>query len=136
MTMGCGAFRCSLLQSPGIILAMNLLKGFNYLLSFLLELAMLFAFGYFGFHSGSSGLVKWSLALGIPLLVAVLWGLFFAPNAKRRFSVLPGVLLSLGLFLLAAWGLWQTGQPVAAWMLAGVAVMNRGLVVVWKQWGN
>ncbi len=114
---------------------MTLLKSFNTLLSFLLELVMLFAYGYYGFQTASGALLKWALAIGLPLFAAVIWGMFFAPNAVRRFSALPGVFLSLVLFLLGAWGLWNTGQPMAAMLFAVVAVVNRAFVWLWRQWG-
>jgi hypothetical protein len=113
---------------------MNILKYLNAILAFLLELAMLLAFGYFGFYLGPNLLLKWLCALGLPLLAAILWGIFFAPKAVRRFPGALGAVLSLGLFLLAALALYQAQQPLAALLLALTALVNRVLVLSWRQW--
>lgn len=115
---------------------MNILKDINALLAFLLEIAMIFAFGYFGYQVGPNVWVSWILALALPLLVVIIWSVFFAPRSQRRLPALPGVLLSLGLFLLAALALYQVQQPIAAMTLAVVAVMNRIFVFLWRQWGE
>lgn len=113
---------------------MNFIKSANIALSFLIELAMLFAFGHYGFQAGQDLALKWLLGFGLPLLVAILWGAFFAPKAARRLSTTPGVLLSSGLFLLAALALYQAQQPLAALLLAVSALVNRALVFFWRQW--
>ena len=113
---------------------MNILKGINITLSFLLELAMLFAIGNWGYHSNSNALVKWALAIGLPLILIIVWGIFFAPRSNRRLPAIPGSLLSLGLFLLAAFVLYQSDQPTAGIVLAIVATANRVLTLYWKQW--
>jgi hypothetical protein len=113
---------------------MNILKGINILLSFLLELAMLIAIGYWGYHGSPNTLMKWALAIGLPLLVIFVWGMFFAPKSNRRLPAIPGSLLSLGLFLLAAFALYQSNQPTAGIILAIIAIVNRILTLYWKQW--
>lgn len=113
---------------------MVILKGINAALAFLLELAMLFALGYWGYQRERSIGLQWTLAIGLPLLVALVWGIFLAPKAYRRLSLAPGALLSLGLFLLAALALYHAKQPVAAVVLAVAAIVNRVLVLLWQQW--
>jgi hypothetical protein len=49
-------------------------KALNEALSFLLELAMLLALGYFGFHIGGPTWLKWLVGIGLPLAVAVFLG--------------------------------------------------------------
>ena len=113
---------------------MVILKGINATLAFLLELAMIAALGYWGYQSNDNALLKWLLAIGLPLIAIVIWALCFAPKATRRLSVVPGALLSLGLFLLAALALYSANQPVAAMVLAALAIANRILVLLWRQW--
>jgi hypothetical protein len=110
------------------------LKAVNTGLAFFLELAMLVGFGYWGFSGDKSVLMKWLLGLGLPVVVAVVWGMFFAPKAGHRLKITSGALLSLMLFLLAAAALFSTQQPVLAIVFAVTAVVNRALVLVWKQW--
>lgn len=112
---------------------MQIVRGLNAGISFALELAMLAAFAYWGFTIGD-GWVAWALAIALPLLGAVVWGMFFAPRSERRLGLWPGALLSWVLFLLGAAALWATGQSALAIALALVASANRLLVLSIKQW--
>ena len=113
---------------------MEISKAVNSALAFFLELAMLAAFGYWGFHLEKSALIKWGIGLGLPLLVAILWGLFFAPRAGQRLDMTWGLGLSLILFCLAAFALYQSNQPTLAIILALTAIINRGIAFIWHQW--
>jgi len=113
---------------------MQILLGINDGVSFLLELAALAAFGYWGFHAGHSGLMKWVFGIGTPLVMIVFWGLFMAPRASTRFNATAGIVVSSILFLLAAAALYFSGVHELAIIFAVVVVVNRILVVVWQQW--
>lgn len=113
---------------------MSILKHVNAALAFVLELAMLAGFGYAGYQVSPGSLPGWVLAVGLPVGAMVVWGIFFAPRSIRRLSIVPGALLSLGLFLLSAAALWWVGQSLAAGAVAALAVVNRVLVLVWRQW--
>ncbi|HLO32795.1 MAG TPA: YrdB family protein, partial [Anaerolineales bacterium] len=60
---------------------MNILKSLNLLVRFLLELCMLAALGYWGFKTQSGWVMKIIIGIGLPILIAVIWGLFLAPRA-------------------------------------------------------
>ena len=113
---------------------MKISKSINAGLAFLLELAMLAAFGYWGFQGEKSMWIKWGLGIGTPLVAAILWGLLLAPRAEKRLNSQWGTLLSLGLFLLAALALYQTNHPTLAITLAVIAIVNRILILLWRQW--
>ena len=110
------------------------LKALNAGLAFLLELAMLTALGYWGFYGDKSLLAKWMLGIGLPLLTAVAWGMFLAPRSAYRLSSISGNLLSLLLFLLAATALFYTKHSGLAIVFASLAIVNRALILIWKQW--
>jgi len=110
------------------------LKGVNAGLAFFLELAMFAALGYWGFYGDKSILTKWLLGIGLPLLTAVVWGMFLAPRATYRLGNISGNLLSLILFLWAATVLFYTGHALLAVIFASTAVVNRVLILLWKQW--
>lgn len=112
----------------------EILKKINLALSFFIELLMLAAFSYWGFHGEKSVLIKWFLGIGLPLAVAVLWGLYLAPKAKRRVKIMAGIILSLGLFLGSAIALYQAGHTILAIPFAILAIINRALSFFWKQW--
>jgi len=109
-------------------------KNINLGLSFLLELAMLVGFGYWGFHGDKSVWLKWTLGIGLPLVVMVLWGLWLAPNAGHRLNLTGGAALSSILFLLSAMALFNAQQPLLATVFTLIIIANRALMLVWKQW--
>ena len=113
---------------------MEIIKTLNVGLAFLLELAMLAAFGYWGFQGEKSVWIKWGLGVGIPLVAAILWGILLAPMADQRLNIIGGTLLSSGLFFLAALALYQTNHPTLAIALAAITIVNRALVLRWQQW--
>lgn len=78
---------------------MDILKGLNLLVRFLLELCMLVAVGYWGFKTHSGWPMKILLGIGLPVLIAVLWGLFMAPKAVYPLSGASHLAVSLTLFL-------------------------------------
>ncbi len=112
---------------------MTILKGINAAVSFLLELVMLAALAYWGFQTGESTLVKLVLGIGAPLIAIVIWGIYNAPRSARRLPRVPRILLSLLLFALAAFALAVAGQPTLAIVFIVVALVNQGLIYVWKQ---
>lgn len=113
---------------------MAALRTINTGLSFLLEIAMLIIFGYWSFHAVENPVLKWVLAIGVPLMVFVLWGLFLAPRAGKRTDSTLGIVISLGLFYAAAFMLLNLNQTVLGVTLFIVAGINRTLMVIWKQW--
>lgn len=112
----------------------DFLKGINSTLAFLLELAMLAAFSYWGFHGEKSISLKWQLGIGLPILAAIVWGIFLAPRSTFRLRTIPGNILSSLLFVLAAASLFQTGHTALAIIFASIAILNRIFIVIWKQW--
>ena len=84
--------------------------------AFLSELAALAALAFWGWTTGS-GWVRVLLAVGAPLVAAVLWGLFAAPHAAFDVPVLA-VVVKLVVYGTAVAALAVTGHPVLAVALA------------------
>ena len=112
---------------------MNALKVANLALAFLLELAALAAFAWWGYQTGDGALAKFGLAIGAPLVVAVFWGLFVAPRAVFSLSPVWRLLLAMIVFGAAAIALFVTGLTALAWAFLIIAVLNRIVILVWKQ---
>lgn len=112
---------------------MAVLKGANLALRFLLELCLLAAVGYWGFHVGGGTLVKVVLGISAPVLVAVVWGTFMAPKARVRLPRWPHLGAEIAIFGLGVLALVAAGQPSLAWMFAAVAALSRLLIAVWGQ---
>ena len=97
----------------------------NLAFRFLLELAALVAMGYWGWQTGP-GWLRWLFMIGVPLIAAVLWGVFRVPNdpgpAPVRVPGLVRLALELFYFGFAVWGLGDAGAIGASWIL-GVSVL-------------
>ena len=112
---------------------MAVLKNLNLALSFLLELVMLVAFGYWGFNTGDSTVVHWVLGLGVPVLAIIIWSIYNAPQSKRRLPRTPRTLLEVVMFSLAALALLAAGQTTWAIVFVVFIVINQIGIYIWQQ---
>ena len=95
-------------------------------LSFGVEVAMWFAFGYWGFSFDSTAL-SWLLGIGVPLMTVVLWAIWAAPKSKTRLTQPRLVIFKMTLFVLAAVALLQTGKTNLAVTFLVLAILNQAL---------
>jgi hypothetical protein len=112
---------------------MVLIKSANVAVRFLLELCLLAALGYWGFQTERGLIVKIVLGLGLPLLVAILWGIFLAPASSMRLHGPVSLVLEWALFGIGAAALYATGYPRLAWALLLIYAINKVLMYVWEQ---
>ncbi len=107
-------------------------RGINLALAFLLELAALVALAVWGWHIGPSTALRVLLAIALPLIAAVLWGMFAAPRA--RFTVSPWVrdTIKIIVYGLATIGLFVTGHPALAITFAALVIVNTVLIRIGK----
>ncbi len=108
----------------------TILKYSNLTLSFLLELCILAALGYWGFRVGNGAFMKVVLGLGAPLLAALTWGTFEAPQAWIPLHDPWHLLVALAIFGLAAIALYAAGKPTLALIFAFLVVINQILMYV------
>jgi hypothetical protein len=108
------------------------LKALQYLLAFLLEIALLLTYGYAGFHFGREFLDGLPFGIGLPLLLAVGWGIWMAPRARKRLRSPWRQVVALLLFLSAAGLLYQAHHTNLAVAFAGCAVLYTILSLIWK----
>ncbi|HZF99451.1 MAG TPA: YrdB family protein [Chitinophagales bacterium] len=113
---------------------MNTVKIANALLAFSLELGMLAAFAYWGYKNGNGLVGRWMLAIGIPIVVAMIWGLILAPKAPYRLDTTFRVLVELTLFLLAAFALYRLGHVTLALMFAALSVLCQLIFLFVGEW--
>lgn len=102
----------------------------NLLLRFLLELCVLAVSGYWGW-TVSKGFTRFLLLVGMPMLLAIVWGAFAVPDDPSRSGrvpiPVPGVVrlvLELANFAFAAWALYALGQPVLGLVLALLVIVH------------
>ena len=112
---------------------MDALKMLNLAVRFLLELCMLVAVGYWGFKTQSSWFMRIIFGIGLPVLIAVLWGTFLAPKATRPLSGASFLTLELILFSTGAFALFSSGKPTLGWIYTIILIVNKILLIVWKQ---
>ena len=102
----------------------------NLAVRFLLELFALLVMGAWGWRQTDSWL-KFILALGIPLILAFVWGTFAVPNDPSRSGAapvaVPGILrlvIELAIFGLAVWALYDMGFTSFSWVLAIIVALH------------
>ena len=102
----------------------------NLMLRFLLELCVLSVAGYWG-STVTKGFTRFLLVLGMPLLLAIVWGTFAVPNDPSRSGhapiPVPGVVrlvLELANFAFAAWALYDVGLPLPGLILVVLVIVH------------
>ena len=102
----------------------------NEVLAFLLELAAMVVLGFWGWTVGGA-----LLAIAIPLLAILLWGLFAAPRARFTVPLAAQLAVKVAVFGAAVVGLAATGHPVLAGILAVVLLVNTVAATIWRTRG-
>ena len=105
-----------------------MLAAFNLLLRFLLELCMLGVVAYWGFETGDGAAMQVLLGVGVPVLMAVVWGMFISPKASVPLRPVPWVALQAVLFGLAAVALATFASPALAVAFLLVVAANGALM--------
>jgi len=105
--------------------------SFNLVLRFLLELAALATLGIWGWQYGDGSWLSYTLAVGLPIVAAAVWGVFNVPNDPSRSGratvVVPGIVrltIELLLFALATWALYDLGYTRPCWILGMVVIIH------------
>jgi Protein of unknown function (DUF2568) len=103
---------------------------------FALELVLLAAFAFWGWHLGNGGVTGVALAVLLTVIAAALWGIFRAPGEEGggAFVPVPGWLrlaLEAALIGLAAYGVWTSGSRAAAETLLTAFALH--YAVTWER---
>jgi hypothetical protein len=87
---------------------------------FFLEIAALVTVGMWGWRQ-SDNWIKYVMAIGLPFLMAILWGVFAVPNDPSRTGNTivdtPGVvrlILELAFFAFATWAFYSMDHKITA----------------------
>ena len=112
---------------------MEILKGLNLAARFLLELCVLISVGYWGFKIGSGWLLRILLGIGVPLLIAVIWGMLGAPKSTFQLQGLSLLVLEILVFGSGVAALYLARNSALTWVLALAIVINRILMLLWRQ---
>ncbi len=109
------------------------LKNANLGLAFFLELAVLVALGYWGFHTGQGMLARIGLGIGVPAVAVIVWALFGAPQAIWHLQGFWFLLLQVVFFGSAVVALIAASQRTLGIVFALVFVVNLALIYAWGQ---
>jgi hypothetical protein len=102
-------------------------KNANLVVRFACEVAALVAVGWWGWT------VFWLLGIVLPLAVAVVWGAWIAPRARRRLRDPGRLAVEAVIFAAATASFVGVGQPVAAAVFAVAAAGTALLVRSWPE---
>lgn len=115
---------------------MGLLRNLNLGVAFLLELAMLVIYGYFGYGLlpfETLVVYKIGLAVLFPAIMAIIWGFLLAPRAVNRLHMPWLLIAKVVLFGAGAFMLWWLGRTSLAIIAAVVSAVHLAASVIWKQ---
>ena len=102
----------------------------NLTLRFILEIAALIAIGVWGWEHNDNDL-KYVRSIGIPILLAILWGVFAVTGDPSRAGkpAIPvkgfiRLLFELAFFAFATWGLYSVGYTTLSIILGSVIAFH------------
>ena len=102
----------------------------NLAVRFLLEMSGLVALGMWGWTRGD-GVLKYVLALAVPLIAAVIGGIFAVPDDPSRSGnapiSVPGlvrIVLELAFFASVVWALFAMHQSIFGWLFGVIVVVH------------
>lgn len=108
------------------------------LIRFALELSAIAGLAYAGWSLVDNTVVRWIAAIGLPLLGALIWAVFRAPNdhsaGKPPIVPVPGQIrlaIEVALFVVSAYGIWISGSRAAAETLLTFAALH--YLLTWKR---
>lgn len=111
---------------------LSLIKVLNLALRFSLELFALGSLAYWGAQTGK-GVMRVLLAIGAPLIIATVWGVFGSPRSQVQLSMSMHIMLELLVFGLPSVALYATGKHSLAIIYITIAIINRILMYMWGQ---
>lgn len=99
----------------------------NLAVIFVVELAGLAAFGLWGSQAVSWSPGRWALAIVLPVVAALIWGLFCAPRAAVALPYAAVVAIKVTMLIAAVLALMGAGLVYTAIALATVAIATAWL---------
>ena len=104
-----------------------MIGSINKILVFILEMVMLFSYGYFGMT------MQWSLPLKILFTILIvsiailLWSIFAAPKSGRRLKIPYLAFFRAMMFALSAWLLFRSGYKSFAIIVFALALITQAI---------
>jgi hypothetical protein len=112
---------------------MEVVKSANLVLRFVLELGALASLAYWGATTRLQLAGRILLAIGVPLVAAVVWGLILAPNAPLHVGQVLRFGVEVLVFAAAIGALIARQRLVLVLIFVVLYIINRLLMAVWHQ---
>jgi hypothetical protein len=112
---------------------LQFLKSLSASLYFSAEIGMLLALAYTGWQISRSVMGKYALAIGLPVLALVVWGILIAPRSAYRLALPHRTLVAMLLFGVATFLLYHTGHDRLALGFGGLALLSQVLLLALEQ---
>jgi len=102
----------------------------NLIFRFILELCALIAIGIWGWEQ-SDGLFRFVLSIGIPIILAAIWGVFAVPDDPSRSGAAPVIVsgivrlaIELAIFSFAIWALQDVCYLKLSWIFGIIVAFH------------
>lgn len=110
---------------------MDILTDFNFLILFLVELAMLYNFALWGFTLRVSAVMRYVVGLGVPGVAIVLWGMFFSPDPAFVLAQPWNAMGEYALFSLSAIAATRAGRTRWAMTFFAAAIISETIALIY-----
>jgi hypothetical protein len=111
---------------------MNIVRGINRLIAFLLELVLIMALGYGGYSIVENVYLKYALAMLLPVIAIVCWSIYAAPRSDKRLEQPWRMAFRLSLYFICAMLLYTIGKTTMAASLATIVLVNELIAFYFK----
>ncbi|MGO4538296.1 YrdB family protein [Paenibacillus sp. 2TAB19] len=101
----------------------------NLSLRFLLEIVIMIALCYWGFHLEAPLWLKLIVGLGVPVSAAYVWGKIISPKATVKLPLYGVLAVETIIFGLAIAALFELGHGTFAIIFGIVAIINRTIIL-------
>ena len=102
----------------------------NLAIRFVLELTALASLGVWGWRQ-SDGWLRFILAIGMPIILAAIWGTFAVPDDPSRSGttlvITPGIVrlaIELAIFVFSTWSLYDMGFHKASMAFGSIVILH------------
>lgn len=106
-------------------------KNLNLGIRFLLELIVLGSVGYLGFKINLSITFKVCLGIGLPFIIAIIWGTFGSPKATYPLIKPLKWVLLFSIYLFSAFALFNSVKKFVAIIFVLTAAVNSIFIYIW-----
>jgi|GEM_PF-462663 hypothetical protein len=107
-----------------VIQYMNIIRGVNRLIAFLLEIALVISLGYVGYSVTENVYLKYVFAILLPLVAIICWSIFAAPKSAKRLQQPWRMLFRTTMYVVCTLLLYIIGKTTWAISIITIAVIN------------